>query len=269
MLATEFANRAAGDDHTWSMTVHGPAEFYDVEGESLPAKVRDSAFAVCISDFARSQLMAFTEEEHWDKLHIVHCGVDPDAFAPVERAGRDGPLELLCVGRLTQIKGQAVLLEALARLVADGVDVRLSVIGDGPRRQALERIAAERGLAGRVHFAGAVGQDEIGGYYDRADVFVLSSFAEGVPVVLMEAMASGLPVVAPAIMGVGELVRDGVNGTLVRPGRVDEFAAAIAGLASDARGRRELGAAARSTVRAEFDIARSATQLAGLFERYA
>jgi glycosyltransferase involved in cell wall biosynthesis len=251
------------------MTVHGPSEFYDVEGEALPQKARSATFVVCISDFARSQLMAFLEEREWDKLEIVHCGVDPGAFAPVSREGREGPLRLLAVGRLTQVKGQAVMLEAVSQLKARGIDVHVDVVGDGPRREALERLVVDLDVADRVAFAGAVGQDDIRGFYDRADAFVLSSFAEGVPVVLMEAMAAGLPVVAPGVMGVPELVRDGENGRLARPGRADEFAAAIAGLATAPDERRALGAAAREAVIREFNIADSAARLSELFSRYA
>jgi glycosyltransferase involved in cell wall biosynthesis len=270
LLAAAFGNAVEVDAArwTWSMTVHGPSEFYDVEGEALPAKVREATFVVCISDFARSQLMAFAGEEHWDKLHVVHCGVDPEAFAPVPRETREGTLELLSVGRLTQVKGQAVALRALAQAIGRGVDARLTIVGDGPKRADLERIAADAGVADRVEFAGAVGQDRIRARYDRADAFVLSSFAEGIPVVLMEAMSAELPVIAPQVMGVGELVRPGVNGLLARAGRADEYAAAIERLARDPAERLALGRAARSTVREEFAIDDSARQLAGLFERY-
>ena len=268
MLTARLGNAIDGG-WSWSMTVHGPSEFYDVEGEALPQKVRAATFAVCISDFARSQLMAFVEEEHWDKLHVVHCGVDPGTFRPVARDARAQPLRLLSVGRLTQVKGQAVVLDALARLRERGIDVRLDVVGDGPKRAGLERIARELGVAEHVDFAGAIGQDRIRWYYDRADVFVLSSFAEGIPVVLMEAMASGLPVVAPGVMGIRELLHDRANGRVVRPGRPDDLAAAIEELAREPEQRQELGRAGRETVRAEFDIAASTRRLGELFDTYA
>jgi glycosyltransferase involved in cell wall biosynthesis len=268
MLTAQLGNAIDGG-WTWSMTVHGPSEFYDVEGEALPQKVRAATFVVCISDFARSQLMAFAEEEHWAKLHVVHCGVDPGTFAPVHRDGREPPLRLLSVGRLTQVKGQAVLIDAIAQLRERGVEVAVDVVGDGPKRADLERIAADSGVADRVTFAGAIGQDRIRSYYDRADAFAISSFAEGIPVVLMEAMASELPVVAPGVMGIRELVHDGDNGRVVRPGRADELADAIEELARDPERRRELGRAGRHTVQAEFDIAASARELAELFDTYA
>ena len=118
-----------------------------------------------------------------------------------------------------------------------------------------------------MRFAGAVGQDEIDAHYDAADVFVHASFAEGIPVVLMEAMAHGLPVVATTVMGVGELVRHGRNGLLVRPGRPDQLAEALEKLAADPERRRRLGEAGRRAVEREFDVRASAARMRELFER--
>jgi glycosyltransferase involved in cell wall biosynthesis len=269
MLATEFANDATPEQpHTWSLTVHGPAEFYEVRNDGLPDKVRSATFAVCISDFGRSQVMAFVAEDHWKKVHVVHCGVDPDAYAASPpRPG--GPFRLLSVGRLAQVKGHGVLMEALAELRARGIDARLTIVGDGPKREALEQLAREMGLAEAVTFTGSVGQDEIAGHYEAVDVFAHASFAEGIPVVLMEAMAHRLPVAATRVMGVGELVRDGENGLLVRPGRPDQLADALARLAADPGLRERMGAEGERTVRAEFDVRASAGRMRELFERHA
>jgi glycosyltransferase involved in cell wall biosynthesis len=273
LLRTEFANHVDGSRgaHSWSLTVHGPTEFYEVTGEALPEKVRSASFAVCISDFGRSQLMAFVDEEHWSKLHVVHCGVDPNSHAPRAAGGPGGAraLRLLAVGRLTRIKGQALLLEALAMLHERGVAAQLTVVGDGPKRAGLERLAQSLGVAAHVHFTGAVGQEAIARHYDASDVFVHASFAEGIPVVLMEAMAHRLPVVAASVMGTSELVQDGENGLLVRPGRPDELAAAVERLAADRELRRRLGEAGCRTVESGFSVAASAVQLRDLLARYA
>ena len=113
----------------------------------LGDKVESRGFVVCISDFARSQLMGLVDAEHWDKLTVVHCGVDPTALAarPSDGSRAEGPISVLCVGRLVPVKGQLVLLEALAELVRGGHDVRLALVGDGPmRRRARGRCAAPR-----------------------------------------------------------------------------------------------------------------------------
>jgi colanic acid/amylovoran biosynthesis glycosyltransferase len=227
--------------------------------------VRDATVVVCISDFARSQLMGMVEAEHWQKLRIVHCGVDTDRFSPAPQRDGDGTVRILNVGRLTSVKGQAVLVEALAQLRADGVDARLTIVGEGPARPEIEAAAARLGVSEWVSLPGAVGQGEIRALYEDASIFCLSSFAEGVPVVLMEAMAMEIPVVAPAIMGIPELVEPGVNGVLVRPGRADQLAGAVRELAQSPELRARLGREGRRTVIEGFNIDRSAEQLAELF----
>ena len=168
---------------TWSFTVHGPDEFYEVSRFNLRAKVESADFVVCISDFARSQLMAQVPEEHWGKLRVIHCGIDPEVFSPPAERNGAGGLDVLSVGRLVPFKGQGLLIEALAALAARGIDARATVVGWGENRPGLESLAAELGVADRVTFTGALGQDEIRALLEAADVFCLPSFAEGVPVV--------------------------------------------------------------------------------------
>ncbi len=251
---------------SWSFTMHGPTEFSDVEGHRLADKIRRASRVVCVSDFCRSQLMGLVGEEEWSKLTVVHCGVDPGEFPATAQTAESGePVQVLAVGRLVPVKGHAVLLEALAELARRDVFVRATIVGDGPLRATLERSAERLGLDSRITFAGAVGQDRIHAYYAKADVFCLPSFAEGLPVVLMEAMATGFPVVASRIMGVPELVEDGVSGILVRPGRADELARALEILVAAPRLRESLGEAGRATVRAEFDVNRCASELKETF----
>ncbi|MEA2445379.1 MAG: hypothetical protein QOJ12_2671, partial [Thermoleophilales bacterium] len=192
-LVTTFlgnGGRAAGD-WSWSFTAHGPSEFYDAWRERLGDKVEHAAFVVCISDFARSQVLTFADHEWWDKVHVVHCGVDVRVFEPDgdgrERSASDrgSPAEILSVGRLVPFKGQAVLVRAIAELARRGVPVRATLIGDGPARTQLESLARRLGVDGQITFTGAIGQDVIRRYYREADVFCMSSFAEGIPVVLM------------------------------------------------------------------------------------
>lgn len=269
LAATQFGN-AAGAGWSWSFTMHGPTEFADVRAFRLADKARDAAFVVCISDFARSQLMAVLPEERWDRLEVVHCGVDPSQFRPpADRAARapGAPLRVLCVGRLVPEKGEAVLVDALARLRDAGRAVEATFVGDGPSRAALEARVRALGLADRVTFTGAVGQSEIRGLYARADVFCLPSFAEGVPVVLMEAMAMELPVVTTRITGVPELISDGQDGLLVAPGRADALADALARIDDDPQLAARLGAAGRVTVSEAFNLERIGPELAALYAR--
>lgn len=259
----QLAAAIGGPGWSWSFTMHGPTEFFDVPGHRLADKTRDARFVSCISDFCRSQLMKLVEREHWDKLHLVRCGVDPEVYAPVPARPADGALRVVCVGRLVPDKGQSLLVDAIGILRRRGVDARLELVGDGPDRAHLEAHVRDTGLREAVHLAGAVGQDTMRDHYAAADVFCLPSFAEGVPVVLMEAMAMGLPVVTTRIAGINELVDDGVSGVLVRPGRADLLADALEALADPAV-RARMGAAGRQTVLREFDVARSAATLAGI-----
>ncbi len=264
LLAAQFGSRAGRGPATWSLTVHGPAELHDVSRFSLAEKVRRAAAVVCISDFARSQLMALVDDRHWAKLRVVHCGVFP---AEYERVGEPpaGRAQVLCVGRLVPEKGHVVLLTAVSQLVRDGHDVEAVIVGSGPLRPRLQALASELEIEDRVVFRGALGQQELRHCYATASLCCSSSFAEGVPVVLMEAMACGLPVVATAIAGVPELIEDGASGLLVVPGRSEELSRAISTLLRNPALGARLAAAGRQRVRRDFDVDRCATELVRLF----
>jgi len=272
----QFANQATdaalllahlgGEKWSWSLAVHGPMEFYDVTLNRLAEKVRRARVVICISDFCRSQLMALVDEEHWPKLHVVHCGIDVEDFAPPERDGSgDGWLRVLCVGRLVHLKGPTILVEAIAELARRGVAVRATLVGDGPKRASLERLVERHGVADRVELTGSIGQDAIRARYAEADVFCLPSFGEGIPVVLMEAMAMGLPVVTTRITGVPELVDDRESGLLVTAGRRDELVDALGVLAGDPERRSRMGNAGRRKVAAEFELHASADRLRTIY----
>jgi colanic acid/amylovoran biosynthesis glycosyltransferase len=253
---------------TLSITVHGPDEFYDVPGYYLAEKIAAARFLVAISFFAQSQLMKLTPGPQWHKFEVARLGVDCSHFAP--RPSRSSPIppapfQILCVGRLVSTKGQRILIAAVARLVAAGRSVRLHLVGDGPDRAALEALVAGERLAEHVLFAGAVNQDRIQHFYAAADLFALASFAEGIPVVLMEAMAMEIPCVATSINGIPELIRDGVDGLLVAPSDVDGLAAALARLIDQPALRLSLARAGRLRVLESYQIAASADRLAAIF----
>lgn len=249
----------------FSFTLHGPDIFFEPHRWRLDAKIAEARFVACISHFCRAQAMNFSGPEHWEKLHIVHCGVDPERYPDHPR---DDGKRLLFVGRLAGVKGVPVLLDAVQALMDKHPGMSLTLIGDGPERSDLENRAARMGLSAVVHFAGYKSQTEVADALSRADLFVLPSFAEGVPVVLMEAMAAAVPVVTTHVAGIPELVEHGTHGILTHPGDAASLATAIDALLGDPVGARQMGAAAREVARRDFNIRVEAHWLARLFAAY-
>ncbi|MCP9760527.1 colanic acid biosynthesis glycosyltransferase WcaL [Aquitalea sp. S1-19] len=245
---------------TLSYTIHGPDEFQDARGQQLAAKVAAADCIVCISHFARSQLMLFSAPQDWVKLQVIRLGVDAAYGLPASLPAES--LRLLCVGRLCPAKGQHLLLHAVARLRRAGIKLSLLMVGNGPTELSLRAEVGQLGLD-CVHFAGALGREAVRHSYSQADVFVLPSFAEGVPVVLMEAMASGLPCVSTRVAGIPELLIDNQTGLLVPPGDEDALFEALWRLASSPDLRSRLGAHARAWVREHYAFERNLDQLAG------
>jgi colanic acid/amylovoran biosynthesis glycosyltransferase len=252
---------------SYSLSIHGSAEFFHVDSWALKAKAQGAVFVRCISDFCRAQVMAWTDPSAWQRMHVVRCGVDPARYR--RTGGEPAPgLRLLTVGRLHPIKGYPLLLEACAELSARGVDWSLDMVGDGPMRAELEALARRLGISSRITFSGAVGQDKIREHYERATVMVVSSFMEGVPVVLMEAMAMEMPVLATAVGGIPELIAPGKNGELVTPGSVPALVDGLLRLASRNGELKAMGAAARRTVLDDYNIRTGGREMGGLFRRY-
>jgi glycosyltransferase involved in cell wall biosynthesis len=269
-LIASVLNRRINGGGTFSFTMHGPTEFFDLIDHRLAEKTAAAKFVLCISDFARSQLMSLLPPEQWGKLEIAHCGVDPEQFAHPRQCRRDDttPANLLCVARLANVKGHAVLLDALAELLMRGHAVTLTLAGEGPLRQSLERRADVLGIAEQVKFLGNVGQDVIHEFYARADAFVLPSFAEGVPVVLMEAMAAKCPVIATRIAGIPELIEHGISGLVVPPGRSDLLADAIERVLANRAAAERMAEAGAEKVKRDYNLHKIAPQIAAIFRRY-
>ena len=250
----------------YSMTVHGPDEFYDTGLYHVREKVEGALFICCISRFCRSQLMKTSSSDHWEKMEVCPLGVDPEAFQP-RRIASENEFHILCVGRLAPAKGQAILLAAVEKLVARGRSVHADFVGDGPDRNALERQAASLNIARNVTFHGAVNQDQIAGLLAGADVFALPSFAEGVPVSLMEAMAMEIPCISTTIAGIPELIESGKEGILIPPSDPDLLAAAIETLIRDPELRLRLARAGRRKVIESYNLHTNTERLAAIFER--
>ncbi len=251
----------------YSLTVHGPDEFYDAPRHYLAQKIAAADFVCCISSFARSQMMKFSPYSDWRKLVLAPLGVDPDIFAPRPARAAADPLEILCVGRLTPAKGQHILIDAVEQLALQGRRVRLRLVGNGPDEPSLRAHAARIAHPDCIVFEGAINQDRIRDFYGAADIFCLPSFAEGLPVVLMEAMAMEIPCIATRIAGTPELIRDGIDGLLVAPSDVDALAVALAKLMDNIALRERLGKSARGRVLEKYGLRQNVESLAAIFSR--
>jgi len=251
----------------YSLTVHGPDEFYDVEKFYLRQKVERAAFILCISDFCRSQLVRIAAPAHWDKMCVVRLGVDPRVFFPTRRSREpDDALEIICVGRLVASKGQLILLRACDLLLSQGYSLRVRLVGAGPEGKSLASFASQKGIP--AVFEGAKSRDETRKLLERADVFALASFAEGVPVALMEAMAMEVPCVSTYVAGIPELIRDGVDGLLVPASSAEALASALQQLFDDPLLRRRLGAAGGERVLKHYNLPRNVCSVARVFKQY-
>jgi colanic acid/amylovoran biosynthesis glycosyltransferase len=246
----------------YSITIHGPEEFYDVDKFYLRRKVEHAQFVLCISDYCRSQAMKVSDPAHWKKLHVVRLGVDLQAFAPALPRDRKGPTEIICVGRLVPAKGHLVLLRSVAQLVQSGLDLQLRLIGEGPERSSIEAYIAAQKLEDSVILEGALNHQATRQKLMQADIFVLASFAEGLPIALMEAMAMEIPCVSTFVAGIPELIRDGHEGLLVPPSSEQTLAVVLQQLTCDLELRRQLAVAGRSRVCESYDLERNLALLA-------
>jgi colanic acid/amylovoran biosynthesis glycosyltransferase len=276
-----FARQGVGDIHThfsstvllilartlrvrYSLTLHGSGEFVDVVGFHLAEKVAGAAFVATVSQYGMSQVMNASDPAHWHKILVLPLGVDIEAFRPrgprVRTAGE--PFRLISVGRLSAPKGYPVLIEAVALLRARGREVILTLVGEGPVRSTLESLIVARELADAVRLAGACNHDRVVDHYASSDAFVVSSFLEGVPVVLMEAMAMELPCVATWITGIPEIIERDREGLLVPPASASSLAAAVERLMDDPEEARRIGSAARRKVIEKYHLERNVERLA-------
>ncbi len=255
-------------DCSYSIYVHGPDEFYNVSNYALSSKIKYADFIFCISDFAKSQLMKISDYQYWDKFIVCRLGVDTDKFKPDGNTSRNktqSPASILCVGRLCPAKGQHILLQAAKLLIDKGVKFTLTLVGDGPDRESLESLTAKLGLGNKVEFTGSVNHDEVHQYYRQADVFCLPSFAEGIPIVLMEAMAQEIPVVTTRITGIPELIDDQQDGILTTPANIEELAIALEVLITDRKFAQDIGVAGRKKVLDKYHLENNTTLFAEKF----
>jgi glycosyltransferase involved in cell wall biosynthesis len=210
----------------YSFTVHGPEEFMRELG--LTEKIRRASLVIAISNFCRSQLFMRAPFEEWPNVRIIRCGLeeafykDADTRLPAAAAGR-----LTCVGRLTEAKGQPLLIQAAALLAAKNIDFQLVLAGDGPLRATLESLIERFRLGNRVRITGWISGAQVREELLASRAMVLPSFAEGLPVVIMEAMALRRPVLTTYVAGIPELVTHGETGWMFPAGSVEDLALAM------------------------------------------
>jgi colanic acid/amylovoran biosynthesis glycosyltransferase len=250
----------------FSFTVHGPEEFDRPETLALSEKIRTSSFVVAVSSYGRSQLLRWADLNDWKKIQVVRCGVDQhylgDEMAPPHCTSP----RLVCIARLSEQKGHLLLLQAAANLRAQGLTFELVLVGDGPLRSEIEREIKRLGLGQSVNLTGTITQDEVKMEILRARALVLPSFAEGLPVVLMESLALKRPVISTYIAGIPELVRPD-NGWLIPAGDVDGLADAMRRALTESAGQiLQMGEAGRRRTLERHDIRQSAALLEALIK---
>ena len=247
----------------FSFTVHGPDEFLRPMG--LAEKVSRAAFVVAISSYGRSQLYLRLPHSDWSKVQVVHCGLERISY---DLPGSSVPPipRFVCVGRLSEEKGQMLLLEAGARLAAKDISFELVLVGDGPLRGELERLIEKYGLREHVRITGWISNQKVREEIAGARALVLPSFSEGLPVVIMEAMALRRPVLTTYIAGIPELVRSGENGWLFPAGSLDHLTSALEScLSTSSADLQKMGDAGFDRVLARHSIDIEAAKLAELF----
>lgn len=254
-------------DIPYSVTIHGPHIFFEPLDWALREKVQHSAFIVCISHYCKSQVMLFSDQADWHKLKIVHCGVDISeyVFAPNINVGQDQAVKMLYVGRLAGEKGVPVLLQSLVELKSQGLKFHLTLYGDGADRKLLEHLVSNHGLNTYVTFAGFADQQTIRNALTNSNLFILPSFAEGVPVSLMESMAIGVPVIGTYVGGVVELITPEHSGLVVSPSDIDGLSAAIKKYINDSEFRARVSQNARQKIEQDFNLQIELTKLEALF----
>jgi colanic acid/amylovoran biosynthesis glycosyltransferase len=219
---------------SYSVTLHGSDLLID--GAYLDTKLKYCRFCITISEYNRRYILRHFPEQHFpqierEKIMVSRLGVNlPGHVENRPNSDRPHTFTLLAVGRLHAVKDHAFLIRGCARLRDYGLDFECRIAGEGPERNRLERLIRESRLQDRVKLLGHVDRERLDSLYRGADVVVLTSRSEGVPLVLMEGMARGKIVLAPAITGIPELVIAGKTGFLYAPGVVKDFVEKILNL---------------------------------------
>ncbi len=251
---------------SYSFTVHGPEEFDKAKLIALEEKIQRAAFIVAIGSFGKSQLYRWCNYQHWSKIYVVHCGIDQmflqQTHTPVPNCPR-----LVCVGRLSEQKGHLLLIEAASQLAAEGLQFKLVLVGDGELRPQIENMVAKLGLQNHIEITGWASNAEVKQQILDSRAMVLPSFAEGLPVVIMEALALGRPVISTYVAGIPELVKHEHCGWLIPPGSVEALTSVMREvLQLPVAELEQMGKVGAKRVGQRHDVAIEASKLAALFQ---
>jgi len=251
----------------YSFTAHGPDEFERAALMALNLKLRHAEFAVCVSHFGRSQLMRWTSPDQWHKIALVHCGLD-ESFLREDCTSVPSRARLLCIGRLEKQKAHLTLVAAAHLLRNAGVGFELIIIGDGAMRSQIENAIREAGLSHHIFLAGWASGDRVRAELTAARALILPSFAENLPVVIMEAMACARPVIATYVAGIPELVVPGETGWLVPASDEVALAEAMHRVLKEPSDKlTDMGLKGRARVMEQHAVRNEAAKLRLLFER--
>lgn len=211
---------------TYSFTVHGPEEFDQPFALSLTEKINQASFVIAISYYGQSQLYRWCSVDNWQKIHVVHCAVDEEFLAkPLQPINNTS--NLVCVGRLCEQKGQLLLVKAVKTLRDQGININLILVGDGEMRSVIEKLITEYNLEKQIIITGWADSQQVQQYILESRGLILPSFAEGLPVVIMESLALARPVISTYVAGIPELVEENKSGWLVYAGCIDSLTVAI------------------------------------------
>ena len=251
----------------YSFTVHGPEEFDKPEFISIAEKIKHSCFVVAISSYGRSQLFRWISLDQWDKVKVVHCGLDQSFLADSQHKKPNLSNQIVCVGRLCEQKGQLLLLESMRSLRDEGIDCTLILAGDGPMREEVELRIATFNLSDRVEITGWISSQQVKELIVESRGLVLPSFAEGLPVVIMEALALYRPVITTYVAGIPELVKNDENGWIIPAGDNGALTESIKSLLkADSKTLSRLGENGHDAVNKQHNIEIEAAKLSNLFK---
>jgi glycosyltransferase involved in cell wall biosynthesis len=248
----------------FSWTAHGPDEFVSPGRVSFDLKMRYCAFAVAISHYAKMQLIRWGGNEHRHKVVVGRCGLDLRDFKVTEV-----PFDkrLVCVGRLCPQKGQALIPEAIAPIAADHPDLEVVLVGDGESRAEIESEIRRLRLEKQVRLHGWATNAEVREAISSSRALLLPSFAEGLPIVIMEAFALGRPAISTFIAGIPELL-DADCGWIIPPSSTDDLRLAIRAAVETSPGKlSRMGREGRRRIEERHGIDALATLLKTEFEK--